>query len=208
MDYPRSTVLQMIGRAGRPQFDSSGLAVILTKRKTEKKFRDIASGQIPVESNILNYLLEHINAAISLDLINCKQDAVSWLKSSFFFVRAKKNPGNYGILNEQLERNYLDNFVSECFQKLESKSLMETLNNSDDASKVKSTQFGIVMAKNYIMFETMANLLESKQDFNEEELLNLISKAEEYKSINIRMGEKKCREAVFAVSFSKLMCLR
>jgi ATP-dependent DNA helicase HFM1/MER3 len=32
-EYDRTTVLQMIGRAGRPQFDTEGVAVIMTQRQ-------------------------------------------------------------------------------------------------------------------------------------------------------------------------------
>lgn len=32
-EYERGTCLQMIGRAGRPQFDTEGVAVIMTQRK-------------------------------------------------------------------------------------------------------------------------------------------------------------------------------
>ena len=32
-EYDRSTVLQMIGRAGRPQFDTEGVAVIMTQKE-------------------------------------------------------------------------------------------------------------------------------------------------------------------------------
>ncbi len=31
IEYDRSTILQMIGRAGRPQFDTEGIAVIMTE---------------------------------------------------------------------------------------------------------------------------------------------------------------------------------
>lgn len=31
-EYDRSTCLQMIGRAGRPQFDTEGVAVIMTQK--------------------------------------------------------------------------------------------------------------------------------------------------------------------------------
>ena len=34
-DYPDTQVLQMIGRAGRPQFDTSATAVIMTKNQTK-----------------------------------------------------------------------------------------------------------------------------------------------------------------------------
>ena len=32
-EYDRSTCLQMIGRAGRPQFDTEGVAVIMTQKQ-------------------------------------------------------------------------------------------------------------------------------------------------------------------------------
>ena len=32
-EYDRSSVLQMIGRAGRPQFDTEGVAVIMTQKE-------------------------------------------------------------------------------------------------------------------------------------------------------------------------------
>lgn len=31
-EYPESSIFQMIGRAGRPQFDTFGVAVIMTQR--------------------------------------------------------------------------------------------------------------------------------------------------------------------------------
>ena len=34
-EYPDTQVLQMIGRAGRPQFDTSATAVIMTKNSTK-----------------------------------------------------------------------------------------------------------------------------------------------------------------------------
>ena len=34
-EYPDTQVLQMIGRAGRPQFDTSATAVIMTKNQTK-----------------------------------------------------------------------------------------------------------------------------------------------------------------------------
>ena len=32
-EYDRSTILQMIGRAGRPQFDDEGVAVLMTQKE-------------------------------------------------------------------------------------------------------------------------------------------------------------------------------
>lgn len=37
VDYPDLDVLQMTGRAGRPQFDKTGVAVIVTEPEKEQK---------------------------------------------------------------------------------------------------------------------------------------------------------------------------
>ena len=42
VEYDRSTILQMIGRAGRPQFDTEGVAVIMT----ENEVRCIHSAEV------------------------------------------------------------------------------------------------------------------------------------------------------------------
>ena len=36
-EYDRSTCLQMIGRAGRPQFDTEGVAVIMTQKQVRQQ---------------------------------------------------------------------------------------------------------------------------------------------------------------------------
>jgi len=47
-------LLQMIGRAGRPQFDKSGIAVIMTRRDQVKKYENIAQCQQYIESNLVH----------------------------------------------------------------------------------------------------------------------------------------------------------
>ena len=40
-EYDRSTCLQMIGRAGRPQFDTEGVAVIMTQKQVRDHLRTL-----------------------------------------------------------------------------------------------------------------------------------------------------------------------
>ncbi len=40
----------MIGRAGRPQFDTSGTAVIMTKLKHKEKYESLVEGNHCIES--------------------------------------------------------------------------------------------------------------------------------------------------------------
>eukprot|EP00049_Salpingoeca_infusionum_P009351 m.155713 g.155713 ORF g.155713 m.155713 type:complete len:120 (+) comp14311_c0_seq18:1836-2195(+) len=62
-------VLQMIGRAGRPQFDTHGVALILTRQSSKAKYESLLNGMQPIESSLHLQLVEHLNAEIALGTI-------------------------------------------------------------------------------------------------------------------------------------------
>lgn len=43
-------VLQMLGRAGRPQFDTSAVAVIMTRQEQANRWKQLVSGEEILES--------------------------------------------------------------------------------------------------------------------------------------------------------------
>lgn len=49
-EYSDLEIMQMIGRAGRPQFDTSALAVIMTKMQQVKHYEQLLNGQERLES--------------------------------------------------------------------------------------------------------------------------------------------------------------
>jgi ATP-dependent DNA helicase HFM1/MER3 len=49
-EYSDLEIFQMIGRAGRPGFDDSGCAVILTTTTQQRKYEAMISGQEVLES--------------------------------------------------------------------------------------------------------------------------------------------------------------
>ena len=52
VDYPVTDVLQMMGRAGRPQFDTHGVAVILCHEPKKNFYRKFLYEPFPVESHL------------------------------------------------------------------------------------------------------------------------------------------------------------
>ena len=82
-EYSESQILQMIGRAGRPQFDSTATAVILTRNSTKSKYDALLSGTQLIESNLHRNLIEHMNAEIVLHTITDVSIALEWLRSNF-----------------------------------------------------------------------------------------------------------------------------
>ena len=96
-DYPRSAVLQMIGRAGRPQFDERGCAVIMTERSCVASYTALAGGGDPVESKLAGALAEHLCAEVVAGTVGDISQAVAWLKASFLWTRMAVAPAAYGL---------------------------------------------------------------------------------------------------------------
>ena len=49
-EYSETELLQMIGRAGRPQFDTTATAVIMTKQCWQLKYEKLVGGKQIIES--------------------------------------------------------------------------------------------------------------------------------------------------------------
>ena len=76
----------MMGRAGRPQFDTSATVVIMTTDRQKSRYDLLVGGTQMVESNLHEHLTEHINAEIVLHTITNVSIAFEWIKSTFLYV--------------------------------------------------------------------------------------------------------------------------
>lgn len=54
MDFPITDVLQMMGRAGRPQYDKHGTAVIMVHDPKKSFYKKFLYEPFPVESSLLD----------------------------------------------------------------------------------------------------------------------------------------------------------
>jgi hypothetical protein len=85
------------GRAGRPQFDTSAVAVIMTQAQHVLRYQGLASGHEPVESRLHRCLAEFVNAEVAMRSVTSWAQAQAWLRSTFFWTRLFQNPGSYGL---------------------------------------------------------------------------------------------------------------
>lgn len=96
-DYPISDVLQMMGRASRPNEDEMGRCVILCHAPRKEYYKKFLYDAFPVESHLDHFLHDHLNAEVVVKTVENKQDAVDWLTWTFMYRRLLQNPNYYGL---------------------------------------------------------------------------------------------------------------
>lgn len=160
--YSSMDIQQMVGRAGRPQFDASGVAVIMTKIDDRTEFLNAIDGKEVIESGLHLSLIEHINAEAVLQSITSTETALEWLRSTFLYVRIKRNPAFYRLKNCSSEEaklsaeNRLESIFTNDIDRLRDHGLVDV--NSNTAGII-STEYGAIMARYYLCFDTMVHFI-------------------------------------------------
>jgi len=186
IEYSKQDILQMIGRAGRPQFDNTGVAVIMTEDKNVQCYENLLNGHIPLESNLRHNIIDHLNAEIVTGTVENVKDATIWIKSTFLAERITRNPKHYGM-NTKKVKDILENIVRKDLQRL----IKTELATTEKSGSIRSTQLGRLMSKFYLRYETVESISSIGSRIEVPTLLRLVAQAEEYKqNLRIRMGEK------------------
>ena len=94
-------VQQIFGRAGRPQYDNSGEANLITNHQALNRYLDKLIRAVPIESSFIKQLADHLNAEIVGGTVTNLQEAATWLSYTYLYVRMLKNPLAYGINADQ-----------------------------------------------------------------------------------------------------------
>lgn len=159
----------MLGRAGRPQFDDSATAVILTRKERVAHYERLVSGSESLESCLHLNLIDHLNAEIGLGFVSDVESATKWLAGTFLFVRLRRNPTHYK-LKEGASQEDEDALLRQICEK-DIKLLQEC--DLVEKALLLSTQFGDAMARYYIRFETMKKLLSLKSQATISQIVSL-----------------------------------
>ncbi|MFH4974499.1 hypothetical protein AB6A40_001208 [Gnathostoma spinigerum] len=193
-------VQQIFGRAGRPQYESSGHGVIITWQKSLSKYLAMLNRQAPIESQFMKRIYDNLNAEISLGTVSNISEAVEWLSYSYFFIRAKLNPLAYGIPFNQQEKDpelyeYLTAMMTDAAERLDMNQMIryDSLNGY-----VAATDLGRIASYFYVKYETIERWntseagIQLKSFMTDSNILDLIASASEFEQIKIR--EEDCEE--------------
>lgn len=196
-DMDLTDVLQMLGRAGRPQFDSSGIARIFTQDSKKAFYKHFLHTGFPVESTLHKVLDNHLGAEVSAGTIVTKQDALDYLTWTFFFRRLHKNPSYYGLEIPADEHNTIaaQQKVTDFMIDLVDKSLDELAQSScvivDSATgDVDPTPFGKIMSYYYLSHKTIRHLIShAKREPTFQDVLSWMCSATEFDELPVRHNE-------------------
>ncbi|CAI4220725.1 unnamed protein product, partial [Auanema sp. JU1783] len=157
VDYPVTDVLQMMGRAGRPQYDNSAVAVIYVQDNKKQFYKKFLYEPFPVESSMLPVLANHVNAEINSGTISTKQGIMEYISGTYFYRRLFANPNFYGLENPSEEAliTFLTNVVDQVMADLvESKCIII----DEEENSIMASPFGRLASIYYLKHETIRYL--------------------------------------------------
>ncbi|KAH9647072.1 DExH-box ATP-dependent RNA helicase DExH12 [Citrus sinensis] len=96
-------IMQMLGRAGRPQYDSYGEGIIITGHSELQYYLSLMNQQLPIESQFVSKLAELLNAEIVLGTVQNAKEACNWIEYTYLYTRMLRNPVLYGLSPEVLD---------------------------------------------------------------------------------------------------------
>ncbi|XVF11809.1 hypothetical protein REPUB_Repub08aG0059500 [Reevesia pubescens] len=194
VDFPITDILQMMGRAGRPQYDQHGKAVILVHEPKKSFYKKFLYEPFPVESSLREKLHDHMNAEIVSGTICHKEDAVHYLTWTYLFRRLMVNPAYYGLESAEDEtlNFYLSSLVQSTFEDLEDSGCIKMTEDS-----VELMMLGTIASQYYLSYMTVSMFGSNiGPDTSLEVFLHILSGASEYDELPVRHNEENYNEAL------------
>ena len=185
-------VLQMLGRAGRPQFDTYGEGIIITNQAEIPYYLSLLNQQLPIESQLASKLVDNLNAEIVLGNVRTRDEGVEWLGYTYLFVRMLRSPGLYSVGteyedDEALEQKRVD-LIHSAATVLKKSNLVKY---DEKTGKMQSTELGRIASHYYITHGSMDTYNKLIQpSMNDVELFRVFAQSAEFKYIPVRQEEK------------------
>jgi pre-mRNA-splicing helicase BRR2 len=186
-------MMQMVGRAGRPQYDKMGHGIVITQHSELQYYLSLNNQQLPIESQLMKSLPDQLNAELVLGTIQTRQDAVNWLGYTYLYVRMLRAPKSYGVAADEAEEDQLleqrrVDLVHSGLMLLDKNNLIKY---DKRTGQVQVTALGRVASHYYIRHPSISTFNDHlKPSMSDIELLRLFSLSNEFKYIPVREEEK------------------
>lgn len=189
-------VMQIFGRAGRPQFDTSGEAILITNYDAYTRYLDKLIRDVPIESSFIKQLADHLNAEIAAGTVTNVTEGVEWLHYTYLFVRMIRNPLAYGITADMKADDpslsiRSTQLIKDAAKLLDSYRMVRYDLASGNFS---ITNLGRIASQFYLNIETIHTFKELLEDcdtkmFSAADLCQMVCRAHEFVNVKVRPEE-------------------
>lgn len=193
-DMPVTDVLQMVGRAGRPQYDDHGVAVVLVHDIKKNFYKRFLYEPFPIESNLLSVFSEHINAEISAGTCSTKLKIFEYLTWTFFYQRLAQSPSFYNLKSLEFDavKDYLNGLIDKTIMDLIDSGCIKY---NEEHDKFDSTTAGNIACYYYLSHKTMYLFYDVlTPHLSIKNLLLLMASVQEYSNFPVRHNEELINE--------------
>ncbi|CAI2174252.1 1160_t:CDS:10, partial [Funneliformis geosporum] len=188
IDFPITDVLQMIGRAGRPQFDDSGVACIFVQNSKKNFYKKILYEPFPIESSLHIQLEYHFNAEIVAGTIKSRKEAMIYLSYTYLYRRLQQNPAYYELKDAYPKT--IDDYLSKLFEKSMQQLSLSGCIEMDDDFNVEPTSLGKIASYYYLSHKTVRLIRDHiKNDSTIRDILGILCNSDEYSELPVRHNE-------------------
>jgi replicative superfamily II helicase len=187
VDISPLDLLQMLGRAGRPGYDDVGYGWVVCDRSDADRYRRLLREGTEIESHLAADLAAHLNAEIAMGTVDDLDDVLSWLETTYYYVRAAAEPAAYDFENlRDRVRDTLESLVDRGFVEMG-----ETL-------AIDPTPLGRLASKYYLRLSTAEAFrgLADRDRIDADSILETVAAAAEFDSVSARQSEAEAVDAV------------
>ncbi|RVW85570.1 DExH-box ATP-dependent RNA helicase DExH14 [Vitis vinifera] len=186
-------MLDIFGRAGRPQFDKSGEGIIITSHEKLAYYLRLLTSQLPIESQFISSLKDNLNAEVALGTVTNVKEACAWLGYTYLFIRMRLNPLAYGIgWDEVIADPSLSlkqrAFVTDAARALDKAKMMRF---DEKSGNFYCTELGRIASHFYIQYSSVETYNEMlRRHMNDSEVIDMVAHSSEFENIVVREEEQ------------------
>eukprot|EP00301_Raphidiophrys_heterophryoidea_P007338 c12852_g1_i1.p1 GENE.c12852_g1_i1~~c12852_g1_i1.p1 ORF type:complete len:2187 (-),score=588.78 c12852_g1_i1:306-6866(-) len=186
-------VMQMLGRAGRPQFDTTGEGIVITSHQEMHFYLSLLNQQLPIESQFVSRLPDMLLAEIVLGTVNSLKEGMTWLGYTYLYMRMLRNPTLYGCTDSDLVQDRLlekrrADMIHSAATVLDKCNLIRY---DYKGGNFQVTELGRVASHFYVTHKTMSTFNEHlKPTMSDIDIFRVFSLAGEFQFMRVREEEK------------------
>lgn len=188
-DMDLTDILQMMGRAGRPAYDTLGTAIVFTQQRKKLFYKHFLNVGFPVELSLHKVLDDHLGAEIAAGTIETRAQAMEFLTWTFLYRRAHNNPTYYGIDDTLVELvlKYLTELIDSTLARLEQLKCVVY----GEKGRLVATPLLHISSYYYLSHRTMRLVVDRvTPELLFAQSLQLLALAAEYDELATRHGEE------------------